>query len=123
MSLPRATELQLGIAFTFLGIVLISFVPLGWIFEVEEKQKEWEQLFPCHVCFLSSPKIPESMIFLIYLFILVTLGLSHCSLTFSSCGEQGLFFVVVHRPLIAGLLLLQSTDLRRSGSVVVVHGL
>ena len=123
MSLPRATELQLGIAFISLGRALISFAPVGWIFEVEEKQKEWEQLLPCHVCFLSSPNIPESMIFKMYSFILVTLGLSRCSLAFSSCGERGLLFVAVHRPLIAGLLLLQSTGFRRSGSVVVVHGL
>ena len=63
----------------------------------------------------------ESMIFKMYLLILVTLGLSRCSLAVSSCGERGLLFVAVHRPLIAGLLLLQSTGFRRSGSVVVVH--
>ena len=111
MSLPWATELQLGIAFISLDIALISFVPLGWTFEVEEKQKEWEQLLPCHMCFLSSPNISESVIFKVHLFISVTLGLSCCSLAFSGCGEQGLHFVAVHRPLIAGLLLRRAQAL------------
>ena len=46
----------------------------------------------------------------IYLFIAV-LGLRCCSWAFSSCGERGLLFVLVCRPLIAVV------------SVVVEHGL
>ena len=46
----------------------------------------------------------------IYLF-LATLGLHCCVQAFSSCGEQGLLFVVVH-----GLLIVVS-------SVVAEHGL
>ena len=38
--------------------------------------------------------------FLIYLF-LAALGLRCCAWAFSSCGEQGLLFVAVHRLLIA----------------------
>ena len=37
----------------------------------------------------------------IYLFFMVTLGLQCCVQAFSSCGEQGLLFIVVHRLLIA----------------------
>ena len=37
-----------------------------------------------------------------YLFIyLAALGLRCCTRAFSSCGERGLLFIVVHRPLIA----------------------
>ena len=32
---------------------------------------------------------------------LVVLGLCYCTRAFSSCGEQGLFFIVVRRLLIA----------------------
>ena len=48
--------------------------------------------------------------FWLYLF-LVVLGLRCCTRAFSSCGEQGLLFVVVHRLLIA------------VASLVVEHGL
>ena len=47
---------------------------------------------------------------LIYLF-LAALGLHCCARAFSSCGEQGLLFVVVH-----GLLIVVA-------SLVVEHGL
>ena len=47
---------------------------------------------------------------LIYLFLAV-LGLGCCARAFSSCGEQGLLFVAVHRLLIA------------VASLVVEHGL
>ena len=40
------------------------------------------------------------IIYLIYLFLAV-LGLRCCTRAFSSCGEQGLLFVEVHRLLIA----------------------
>ena len=46
----------------------------------------------------------------IYLF-LAALGLCCCARAFSSCGEPGLLFVVVHGPLIA------------VASLVVEHGL
>ena len=36
-----------------------------------------------------------------YLFFLAVLGLHCCTQAFSSCGEQGLLFVAVHRLLIA----------------------
>ena len=39
------------------------------------------------------------LIFIIYL--LVELGLCCCARAFSSCGERGLLFIVVHRLLIA----------------------
>ena len=41
-----------------------------------------------------------NLFFLIYLF-LASLGLRCCVQAFSSCGEQGLLFVAVHRLLIA----------------------
>ena len=59
--------------------------------------------------------------FLIYLFIylfLAALALRCCAWAFSSCGKQGLLFVVVHR-----LLLLWSTGSRHAGSVVVARRL
>ena len=39
-------------------------------------------------------------IYLIYLLCLAMLGLHFCTQAFSSCGEQGLLFVVVRRILI-----------------------
>ena len=48
---------------------------------------------------------------LIYLLFLAVLGLRCCTRAFSSCGEQGLLFVVVH-----GLLIAMS-------SLVMEHGL
>ena len=48
--------------------------------------------------------MPQVGFFLINLFIylfLDALGLRGCAWAFSSCGEQGLLFVVVHRLLIA----------------------
>ena len=45
-------------------------------------------------------EVPECLIKLIYLF-LAALGLCCCTQAFSSCGEQGLLFVVVSRLLIA----------------------
>ena len=68
----------------------------------------------------------------IYLF-LAALGLCCCAQAFSSCGEQGLLFVVVHGLLIAVASLvavaehgLQECGLQQLwhvGSVVVAHGL
>ena len=48
---------------------------------------------------------------LIYFFILVVSGLRCCARAFSSCGEQGLLFIVVHGLLVA------------VASLVVEHGL
>ena len=42
-----------------------------------------------------------NFILCIYLFILAVLGLHCCAWAFSSCSEQGLLFVAVHRLLIA----------------------
>ena len=41
------------------------------------------------------------LIYFIYLFLAAALGLLCCAWVFSSCGEQGLLFVVVHVLLIA----------------------
>ena len=57
-----------------------------------------------------SPKFTALKKKLIYSFLAV-LGLRCCTQTFSSCGEQGLLFVAVHRLLIA------------VASLVVEHGL
>ena len=46
---------------------------------------------------------------------LAALGLRCCTRAFSSCGEQGPLFVVVHGLLIAQLLLLRSMGSRRVG--------
>ena len=56
-------------------------------------------------------------IFKIYLFIylLAALGFCCCARAFSSCGERGLLFIVVHELLIAVLLLLRSTGSRHAG--------
>ena len=61
----------------------------GWEVSVAQLQKHHLEAF---------------FFFLIYLFIylfLVALGLRCCTRAFSSCGEQGLLFVAVHRLLIA----------------------
>ena len=50
------------------------------------------------------------LVFFLYLF-LAALGLRCCVQAFSSCGEQGLLFVAVHRLLIV------------VASLVVEHGL
>ena len=49
------------------------------------------------------------------------LGLRFCARAFSSCGERGPLFIVMHRPLLRPLLL-RSTGSRRAGSVIVAHG-
>ena len=49
---------------------------------------------------------------------MAVLGLRFCARAFSSCGKRGPLFIAVHGPL-----LLQSTGSRRSGSVIVAHGL
>ena len=52
------------------------------------------------------------------------LGLHCCTRAFSSCGEQGLLFVVVHRLLIVvASLVAEHRLLGTQASVVVVHGL
>ena len=52
---------------------------------------EWPHLLPGFV--------PDVLLLFIYLFF--ALGLRCCAWAFSSCGERGLLFVVVHRFLIA----------------------
>ena len=49
-----------------------------------------------------------------YLF-LAALGLCCCSRAFSSRGEWGLLFIMIHMLLIAVTSLLQSRDSRRTG--------
>ena len=59
----------------------------------------------------------------IYLF-LAALGLCCCSQAFSSCGERGLLFIAVHRPLIAVASLVAEHGLQDTRvSAVVAHGL
>ena len=73
------------------------------------------QLSPCRmwrflICYLHHQKAQDKThIFItVYLFIyLAALGLRCCARAFSSCGEQGLLSVAVHR-----LLLLRSTGSR-----------
>ena len=60
-----------------------------------------------------------------YLF-LSALGLRCCARAFSSCGEQGLLFVVVHRRLTSHCRGFSSCGARALGaraSVVMAHGL
>ena len=64
-------------------------------------------------------------------FFLAALGLRCCTRAFSSCGEQGLLFVAVHRLLIEvaslvakhGLEACGLQQLWHVGSVVVARGL
>ena len=49
-------------------------------------------------------------------FFLAALGLCCCTRAFSSCGEQGLLFVVVHGLLIVVASLVGSMGSRRAGS-------
>ena len=53
-------------------------------------------------------------IYFIYLF-LAALGLRCCAQAFSSCGEQGLLFVVVHRLLIMVASLVAEHGSRHAG--------
>ena len=67
----------------------------------------------------------------IYFLFLAALGLRCFTRAFSSCGEQGLLFIVVHRLLIAvsslvaehGVQACGLQQLQHAGSVVVAHGL
>ena len=46
------------------------------------------------------PKSHLHIPFFFFFFLVVALGLRCCVQAFSSCGEWGLLFVVMHRPLI-----------------------
>ena len=46
---------------------------------------------------------------------MASLGLCCCTWAFSSCGEQGLFFIVVHRLLIAVASLVVEHRLQAHG--------
>ena len=61
--------------------------------------------------FITKSDQKESLFFLILIYFLAAFGLHCCAWAFSSCGEQGLLFVAVHRLLIA------------VASLVVEHGL
>ena len=53
-------------------------------------------------CNCHKNQLRKLLFFLIYLFLfLAALGLRCCAWAFSSCGERGLLFVVVHGLLIA----------------------
>ena len=54
---------------------------------------------------------------------MAVLGLHCCTWAFSSCGEQGLLFVVVCRLLIAVASLVGARALGAWASVVVARGL
>ena len=58
-----------------------------------------------------------------FVLFLAALGLRCCAQAFSSCGERGLPFIVVHRLLIVVASLVAQHGLYSAGSVVVVHGL
>ena len=69
--------------------------------------------------------------FIYFILFLAALGLHCCAWAFSSCGEQGLLFVAVHRLLIAvggfsccgaWALGVQASVLWHAGPVVVAHG-
>ena len=61
---------------------------------------------------LAHSKVDQSVFFLRFFFLFMAAwGLCCCAQAFSSCGEQGLLFVEVHRLLIA------------VASLVVEHGL
>ena len=60
------------------------------------------------------------LIYLIYLF-LAALGLHCCTQAFSSCGEQGLLFVVVCRLLIAVASLVAEHGLQARGLQYLWH--
>ena len=53
---------------------------------------------------------------------MAVLGLRFCARAFSSCGERGPLFIVVHGPLMPRPLLLWSTGSRCAGSAIVAHG-
>ena len=53
---------------------------------------------------------------------MAVLSLRCCVQAFSSCGEQGLLFLVVRGLLIAVASLVVEHGLWSAGSVVVVHG-
>ena len=58
----------------------------------------------------------------IYLF-LAALGLCCCAQAFSSCGERGLLFVVVHGLIVVASLCCRARALGAWASVVMAHGL
>ena len=49
---------------------------------------------------MAPPHQSHTFIFLFFFFLVGALGLHCCVQAFSSCGEWGLLFVVMHRPLI-----------------------
>ena len=73
----------------------------------------------------SNSEIFYNIIFLNFIFnlFLAALGLRCCVRAFSSCGERGLLFIVVHRLLIAVASLVAEHGSRHRASVVVVCGL
>ena len=78
----------------------------------------------CHM--LSNTSLMWFFFLNIYLFIyliLVTLGLRCCTWAFSSCGDWGLVFVVVHGLLIAVASHCGSQALGAWASIVVAYGL
>ena len=62
-------------------------------------------------------------IYFIFNLFLAALGLCCCTRAFSSCGERGLLFVVVHGLLIAVASRCGARSLGVWASVVVAHGL
>ena len=97
------------------------------------QQVQWQEIrkFPFNGSFLTARQVIGSEFgFLFYLFLTV-LGLLSCMQTFSSCNEQGLFFIVVCRLLIVMASLVAEyrlwvnglQQLQLGGSIVVAHAL
>ena len=56
----------------------------------------------------SSPFKKNTSFFSFFILFLTALGLCHCMLAFSSCGDQGLLFVAVHRlPIVVASLVAE----------------
>ena len=79
-----------------------------------------------HCCFFAQMMVVG---FVLFCFVLATLGLFCFSGASSSCGEQGLLFVVMHRLLVAVASLSSWVSvavarvLFSAGLIVVAHGL
>ena len=71
----------------------------------------------------SNSEIDNMYIFFLKKVFLAMLGLCCCMLSFSSCGEQGLLFLVMCGLIFGGFSCCRAWALGWLGSVVVVCGL
>ena len=90
---------------------------------IEDYLKKWKDI-PCS-CIEKINTVFLMFFLFIYLFILflAALGLCCCTQAFSSCGEQGLLFIAVHRLLIAVASHCGARALGTQASLVVAHSL